>query len=140
VNACDDERVKSVANFCMYMLFYTPYLTSQYTLHNYSRSHVQFFPAVGKAYDDIVDSGYDAMMSWNGEMIKKVGHRRPNYEALVVLWFLKAFEVIIFEAMSVLEGSFLALFTMLSFMWMRVPAKPAEVAVSIATRAVREAN
>ena len=54
-----------------------------------------FFPAVGKAYDDIVDSGYRAMMDFKGGMIKKVGHRLPNYPALKVLWFLKVLEVYI---------------------------------------------
>jgi len=54
-----------------------------------------FFPAVGKDYDDMVDSGYKAMLKFavDGEMIKKVGHRIPNYPALKVLWVLKFFEV-----------------------------------------------
>lgn len=52
-----------------------------------------FYPAVGKTYDDMVESGYKAMMNFDGKMIKKVGHRIPNYPALRVLWVLKFFEV-----------------------------------------------
>ena len=48
----------------------------------------------------MVQSGYESMMKWDGTMIKKVGHRTPNYEALYVLWFLKAFEVLIFEGFA----------------------------------------
>jgi hypothetical protein len=51
------------------------------------------FTQVGDAYFDTVESGYRAMMAWNGDLIKKVGHRRANYEALAVLWALKAFEI-----------------------------------------------
>ena len=51
------------------------------------------FTQVGDAYLDTVESGYRAMMAWNGDLIKKVGHRRANYEALTVLWALKAFEI-----------------------------------------------
>ena len=53
----------------------------------------------------MVQSGYDSMMKWDGTMIKKVGHRTPNYEALYVLWFLKAFEVLIFEGFALLLQS-----------------------------------
>jgi len=52
-----------------------------------------FYPAVGQAYDDMVESGYQAMMKFDGKMIKKVGHRIPNYPALRVLWALKFLEV-----------------------------------------------
>ncbi len=51
--------------------------------------------SVGKEYQDIVQSGYDAFMEWNGNMNKKVGHRQPNYQALYILWFLKLFEFIV---------------------------------------------
>ena len=51
------------------------------------------FTQVGDAYLDTVESGYRVMMAWNGDLIKKVGHRRANYEALTVLWALKAFEI-----------------------------------------------
>ena len=42
-------------------------------------------------------------------MIEKVGHRKPNYEALYVLWFLKVFEVLVFEGFSVLKCGILFL-------------------------------
>lgn len=67
---------------------------------------LQFFPAVGEEYNNMVQSGYESMMKWDGTMIKKVGHRTPNYEALYVLWFLKAFEVLIFEGFAFLTQSF----------------------------------
>lgn len=54
-----------------------------------------FYPAIGDAYDEIVRTGYDAMLQWNGKFNVKVGSRRPNYEALHVLWFLKVIEVLI---------------------------------------------
>ena len=65
--------------------------------------HDKFFPAVGKVYDDMVESGYQSMMNWKGDMIAKVGHRQPNYEALYVLWFLKIFEVLVFEGIITLR-------------------------------------
>ena len=51
------------------------------------------YPCTGAAYDELVESGYQAMKSWDGRMNRKVGFRRPNYEALVVLWTLKAIEI-----------------------------------------------
>ena len=51
-----------------------------------------FFPSVGKQYEDISISGYNAMMAWDGTYKKKVGIRHPNWPALRVLWFLKFFE------------------------------------------------
>ena len=51
------------------------------------------YPCTGVAYDELVASGYQAMKSWDGKMNRKVGFRRPNYEALVVLWTLKAVEI-----------------------------------------------
>jgi hypothetical protein len=44
----------------------------------------------------MVQSGYEAMMNWDGRMNKKVGHRLPNYQALYVLWFLKFWEILVF--------------------------------------------
>lgn len=52
------------------------------------------YPSTGKEYEDMVQSGYDAFMNWNGEMNKKVGHRQPNYQALYLLWILKVVEMI----------------------------------------------
>ena len=62
-----------------------------------------FFPPIGDAYDAIVRSGYEAMMAWNGDMIKKVGNRRPNFEALYVLWFLKSFEIVARQGVMMLQ-------------------------------------
>ena len=41
----------------------------------------------------MVESGYQAMMNWDGKYNNKVGFRTPNYEALYVLWFLKGLEL-----------------------------------------------
>ena len=58
---------------------------------------------MGAPYDQMVQSGYEAMMKWDGNMLNKVGHRQPNYEALYVLWFLKALEVIVFEGFALIH-------------------------------------
>ena len=47
---------------------------------------------MGDAYEAMVETGYQAMLNWDGTFVKKVGNRRPNYEALYVLWFLKGVE------------------------------------------------
>jgi hypothetical protein len=51
-------------------------------------------PSVGKDYEEMVQSGYDAFMAWSGQMNKKVGHRLPNTQALYFLWILKVVEMI----------------------------------------------
>mmetsp|Transcript_1085 Transcript_1085/g.1215 ORF Transcript_1085/g.1215 Transcript_1085/m.1215 type:complete len:282 (+) Transcript_1085:112-957(+) len=56
-----------------------------------------FFPALGEDYLEMVKTGYNSMMQWDGKFKMKVGHRRPNYEALYVLWLLKVLEILIFE-------------------------------------------
>jgi hypothetical protein len=71
----------------------------------------QFYPAVGQAYDDMVKTGYDAMMNWSGQY-PKVGPRRPNYEALVVLWTLKAIELAGDFIISTLKIVFVLLVTL----------------------------
>ena len=53
------------------------------------------FPSVGEDFDNIVESGYKAFLSWNGNMNKKVGKRLPNYQALIVLWILKFIEIVV---------------------------------------------
>lgn len=58
---------------------------------------IQFFPALGEDYLEMVKTGYNSMMQWDGKFKMKVGHRRPNYEALYVLWLLKVLEILIFE-------------------------------------------
>jgi len=64
-----------------------------------------FYPAVGAEYDEVALSGYNAFKEWaaTGKKIRKVGSRRPNYEALIVLWFMKLFEII----MDILEALFI---------------------------------
>ena len=54
-----------------------------------------FFPSLGDDYADIVRSGYDEMMRWDGRMLRKVGSRTANFTALKVLWVLKIFEIIV---------------------------------------------
>ena len=51
---------------------------------------------IDKEYDDMVLSGYQAFMDWNGILNKKVGLRQPNYSALYVLWILKVLEFILY--------------------------------------------
>lgn len=50
------------------------------------------YPVIGREYEEVVKSGYDAFMVWNGTYTPKVGVRVPNYQALYVLWTLKIFE------------------------------------------------
>jgi hypothetical protein len=52
-----------------------------------------FYPSIGSDYEEMVKSGYEAFLAWDGRKIKKVGQRRPNYEILAVLWILKLLEV-----------------------------------------------
>lgn len=61
----------------------------------------------------MVDSGYNSMIKWDGKMIKKVGHRQPNYEALYVLWFLKLFEVLVFEGFFIVQSAVLFVISVL---------------------------
>ena len=69
---------------------------------------------VGKEYEEIVHSGYEAFMAWDGRMNQKVGRRQPNYQALYILWFLKVVELIsdffvwIFEVLVTLFKSLVA--------------------------------
>jgi hypothetical protein len=63
----------------------------------------------------MVKTGYEAMMNWKGDYIKKVGHRRPNYEALVVLWSLKACELMAFFLLSCVKVVFFMLIMVYRF-------------------------
>jgi hypothetical protein len=51
-------------------------------------------PSEGQEYEELVESGYQAFMAWDGAMKKKVGARIPNYPALCFLWFLKGLEIL----------------------------------------------
>jgi hypothetical protein len=62
-----------------------------------------FWPSVGKDYDDMVTTGYEAFKAWDGTMSSKVARRIPNYQALYVLWFLKIFELVLNEILGVIE-------------------------------------
>ena len=53
------------------------------------------FPLVGEEYRDIAQTGYDAMMKWDGVMKKKVGVRFPNYQALSILWVVRVIELVL---------------------------------------------
>ena len=61
--------------------------------YNHIMSIISF---IDKEYDDMVLSGYQAFMDWNGILNKKVGLRQPNYSALYVLWILKVLEFILY--------------------------------------------
>lgn len=50
------------------------------------------YPPGGDLYEEMVRSGYTAFKSWDGRMIRKVGRRQPNHQALYVLWALKSIE------------------------------------------------
>ena len=53
------------------------------------------FPPVGRDYDDLVQSGYDAMISWDGKYKTKIGTRFANTTVLLMLWPIKFLEVFI---------------------------------------------
>ena len=53
------------------------------------------FPPVGRDYDDLVQSGYDAMISWDGKYKTKIGTRFANTSVLLMLWPIKFLEVFI---------------------------------------------
>lgn len=51
-------------------------------------------PAKGEEYKEMVQSGYDAFMKWDGAMKQKVGIRMPNYPALRFLWLAKLVQML----------------------------------------------
>ena len=61
------------------------------------------FPSVGEDFDNIVESGYKAFLSWNGKMNEKVGKRLPNYQALIVLWILKFIEIVLVKLKNIVD-------------------------------------
>jgi hypothetical protein len=44
------------------------------------------YPIVGEEFVKMKQSGYDAMMAWDGTLKKKVNYRFPNYSALAIMW------------------------------------------------------
>ena len=61
------------------------------------------FPPIGRDYDDLVQSGYDAMINWDGKYKTKIGTRFANTPVLLMLWPIKFLEVFI----TFVEDSFL---------------------------------
>ena len=55
-----------------------------------------FFPPDSKTFEEMKLSGSEAFRLWltHKKMIIKVGNRHPNYQALYVLWILKAIDLI----------------------------------------------
>ena len=72
-----------------------------------------FYPSVGQEYTQISQSGYEALMQWDGSLLRKVGSRIPNYQALVVLWILKCIEIVL----DLLEYIFMEIPLSIYFKW-----------------------
>ena len=53
------------------------------------------FPPVGLDYDELVISGYEAVMNWDGCYKTKIGTRFANCHVLAMLWPVKFLEIII---------------------------------------------
>lgn len=53
------------------------------------------FPPVGKDYEDLVLSGYHAVITWDGTYKSKVRTRFANFTVLTMLWPIKFLEIII---------------------------------------------
>ena len=66
--------------------------------------HEMMFPMVDSEYEACAQTGYDAFMAWDGTHIAKVAARRPNYEALYVLWCLKGFEFLFHQCEACVAG------------------------------------
>ena len=76
-------------------------------------NHQMFFPLQGEEYHDMVRSGYLAFKQWDGKLIKKVGRREPNYQALYVLWALKMLELLIYPIFHAVATIFTFLISIL---------------------------
>jgi hypothetical protein len=53
------------------------------------------FPPVGLEYDQLVKSGYEAVMNWDGCYKTKIGTRFANFRVLAMLWPVKFLEILI---------------------------------------------
>ena len=53
------------------------------------------FPPVGSDYDELVISGYEAVMNWDGCYKTKIGTRFANFHVLAMLWPVKFLEILI---------------------------------------------
>lgn len=51
----------------------------------------------GEEYEEVVQSGYDAMMKWfqHRKMKDKLQQRIPNYQVLIMLWTFKVIELLV---------------------------------------------
>ena len=61
------------------------------------------FPPVGLDYDELVISGYEAVMNWDGCYKTKIGTRFANCHVLAMLWPVKFLEIIISCAEETVE-------------------------------------
>lgn len=52
----------------------------------------------GEEFERMVCTGYDAFMQWDGQLKKKVGLRKTKYAVHMLLWCLKAIELLIHAA------------------------------------------
>ena len=53
------------------------------------------FPPVDEDYDELVRSGYQAALSWDGTYKTKIGTRFANVQVLLMLWPIKFLEILI---------------------------------------------
>ena len=53
------------------------------------------FPPIGLEYDQLVKSGYEAVMNWDGCYKTKIGTRFANFRVLAMLWPVKFLEILI---------------------------------------------
>lgn len=67
------------------------------------------YPVVGAEYDAMAASGQEVFRRWDGRYLAKVGHRRPNYQALYVLWLLKFIEFLYHGLLEYLDLLYLAI-------------------------------
>jgi hypothetical protein len=49
---------------------------------------MSLLPYPGQPYYDLIDHGYNAMISWDGSYCKKTDARTPNYPILYAMWVL----------------------------------------------------
>ena len=53
------------------------------------------FPPTGQDYENLVQSGYEAMLTWDGTYKTKIGTRFANTPVLLMLWPIKFLEMAI---------------------------------------------
>lgn len=70
------------------------------------------YPASKSEFFALVQSGYDAVFEWDGNMKNKIGHRKQNYKALLLFWPLRMVCKLIRLCITLIECLFCCLFTM----------------------------